>query len=142
MLGNDVGVLSDDCRAIAQFSENGKTYRGVNSGLKRIVCYQIDNGVIDNDKKRCDNALTIPEQKIAYFIELKGEDIKKAAIQIAATINHFGDKLNDYTVNGRIVCSRVPRPDVRASQIVSLERLLASKGGALEKRTRLLEENI
>lgn len=143
MLGNGSGVLSDDKRSIATFSENGVCYKAINPGQKRVIRYQVDEGlIVGNEKKRCDNALEVPDAKTIYFIELKGEDLKKAAVQIFKTVKEFSEDIKDLAIHGRIVCSRIPRPDVRSTQVVALERLLASKSGNLIKTSQLLEEKI
>jgi hypothetical protein len=135
-------VLSDDCRSIASFEENGMIYRGINNMRKRVIRYQVDCCEMPRDIKRCDNAIELPTCNNIYFIELKGEDIKKAAVQILCTINLYGRKLDGNKIFARIVCSRIPRPDIRSSQIVSLERAVGATGGNLTKTCRKLEESI
>lgn len=142
MLGSGRGVLTDDRRSIVQFSENGMTYKGININNRRVIRYQVDGGLISDDRKRCDNALAMPEINTVYFVELKGEDIRKAAVQIAHTVSEFNNELKNSSVFGRIICSRIPRPDIRSSEIVSLERTLAAKGGNLVKSCQALTENI
>jgi len=140
-IGN-TGLLSDDNRKLAQFSENGITYRAINKNSKRILRYQIDGAMITSESKKCDNALGLPDTKEFYLIELKGSDLKQASIQLYETICVLGQKLNDFIVSARIVCSRIPRPDIRATQIIRLERELLRRHGNLIKQSKFMEEEI
>ncbi|NVZ07749.1 hypothetical protein HW932_00560 [Allochromatium humboldtianum] len=142
MLSSCAVVLSDDRRKVPQFSENGMIYKALNDGKKRVIRYQIDSNAMSSDTKRCDNALEVVENDFVFFVELKGEDIKKAASQIHSTINHFATDLCGKILFGRIVCSRVPRPDIQSTQLVALKKKLAASGGNLLKGSRKIEEKI
>jgi len=136
------GLLSEDRRSIAQFNENGMIYKGINNTKKKVLRYQVDGAMISNGVKKCDNALGLPEQNIMYLIELKGSDLKKAAEQILETIVELSDKLDGMIVHGRVVCSRIPKPDIRSSQIIRLERELAQRKGNFFKQSKIIEEII
>ncbi|MCD4500676.1 hypothetical protein ABGV49_04880 [Chromobacterium vaccinii] len=142
MLDKNHKPISKDRRACVSFSENGMNYRGVNERKLLISMYKIDGGIISDNNKRCDNAFEVKELNSIYFIELKGEDIKKAATQIENTITILSNHLSGMSVYGRIVCSRAPRPDLRSSQIISLERVLMKMGGNLIKSCKTCEEKI
>jgi len=142
MLSHGIIVLSNDKRKIAKFIENGMVYKAINNKSKNVIRYQIDCSAMSCSVQRCDNALEIVDENNLYFIELKGMDIKKAAAQILSTISHFVSDLTNTKLFGRIICSRVPRPDLRSTQIVSLERKLAASGGNLIKASQILEETI
>lgn len=136
------GLLSDDRRTVAQFNENGMIYRGINNTNKKVLRYRIDGAMISGGVKKCDHALGLPEEQILYLIELKGSDLKKAAEQIYETISALRDKLDGMIVHGRAVCSRIPKPDLRSSQIIRLERALAQRQGSFFKQSKIIEEII
>ncbi|HDV6322488.1 hypothetical protein [Burkholderia vietnamiensis] len=138
----DTGLLSDDTRGISVFQENGIVHRGVNGDGKRILRYEVDGNMIKSAQKRCDYAIGIPGSDKVIFIELKGTDIKHASIQILDTITELGVKLNGFELHARIVCSRIPAPDLRSTQIIKLERKLAQTNGSLIKKCKELEEAI
>lgn len=137
-----VGLLSDDKRKFIQFKENGMEYRGINNQLKRTLRYDVDGAMISGNIKRCDKALFQPESLTVYLIELKGSDLKKAAEQISQTMLALRDSIKDCVVHGRAICTRIPAPDVRSSQIIRLERDLAKTNGSFKKSCRVLIEDI
>jgi hypothetical protein len=141
-LGNG-SHLSDDTRQSVNFDENGRKYQGNNKGSKRVIRYQIDGYILnDSDDEKCDNAFLLPDEKKAYLIELKGSDLKKAADQIYTTLERLKNHLTNCNVHGRIVCSHIPKPDLRSTNLVRLERALASKKGNLIYKSKLLIEDI
>lgn len=140
-LGNN-GLLSDDQRQFLSLSEAGKNYRLNNPNLRRLLCYQVDGGIITNQEERCDYAVGIPQKGELYFIELKGKDFRKAASQVLQTLRTLDARINGYILYARIVLSRVQRPDLRATSVIALERMIARSGGDLCRASRLLEENV
>lgn len=137
-----VGLTVNDNRPIVVLSENGMQYKANNLQGKNVICYDVDGVMIVSDSKKCDKALGIPDDGMLFLIELKGCDLKKASEQIFATIQVLDGKINDYKVFGRIVCSRIPKPEIRSTQVVRLERELARRKGNLKKNSRTLEESI
>lgn len=136
------GLLSDDKRKIVQFDENGIIYRGINNEKKRILRYCVDGEMIKDDKKKCDRAFGLPDHNIVYLIELKGCDLKKASEQIYETIIALESKISGYVIQGRAICSRIPKPDIKSTQVVRLEREIAKRKGSFIKSSRFFEENI
>ncbi len=135
------GLLSDDNRSVAQFEENGMVYKGVNQQRHRVLRYDVDGKMITQGKK-CDKALALPDLNTLYLIELKGCDLKKAATQLFETIKVLDHKLDGVVVHGRAVCSRIPKPDIRSTQVVRLERELAKRKGSFKKNSKVIEERI
>jgi hypothetical protein len=135
------GLISDDARFSVSFNQRGREYRAENPMARRVLCYKVDGGVIE-DGERCDFALGIPSFEVVCLIELKGKDLKKAASQILSTIQILGNKIEPYVIHGRIVLSRVSRPDLRSSVLIQLERTLAQRGGTVRRSTNIMEENI
>ncbi len=136
------GLISDDTRSRVLFEENKMKYIGNNPQRKQVQRYDIDGGMFNSERKKCDKALVIPDDKTTYFIELKGCDLKKAATQISETITILREKISGHTVHGRIICSRIPKPDIRSTQVVKLQQELLRYNGKLEKNSKVIEENI
>lgn len=136
------GLLSNDTRKLVTFKENNMQYIGINDSLKQVIRYRVDNGNINDTAKKCDTAAYLPSDSTIYLVELKGCDIKKACEQILNTMATLGDKLEGLTVHGRAVCSRIPTPDIRSSQVIKLERELAKRKGTFQKASRKLSEAI
>lgn len=139
-LGNK-GLLSDDDRQFIVFNAPRRSYRANNPSRLRVLRYLIDGAVI-NHGERCDYAFGLPNCQCVYLLEIKGKNIKKAANQLLATLDTLAYSLAPYTVHGRIVLNRIPRPDLRASNVIRLERRLAQKGGNVIRSCKVLEESI
>jgi hypothetical protein len=133
--------MSDDCRRIAAFAENGRKYHAENPEERKVVRCHIDGCAI-RDGERCDYALYVPDMDAVCFIELKGKDLKKAIQQISSTLTQLGGSTGSCIVHARIVLSRVSRPDVNSSYEIQLQRSLAQRGGKLKRDTTIMTENI
>lgn len=136
------GLIAMDDRLNVKFEENKMVYLAINNHRKNVHMYDVDGKMINTESKKCDKALVIQKTKEIYLIELKGCDLKKAAVQIFDTIQHINEKVVGYKIHGRIICSRIPKPDIKSSQVVRLERELAKRQGNLKKNSKQLEENI
>ncbi|WKC40636.1 hypothetical protein [Shewanella algae] len=137
-----IGLTVNDSRSIVVLSENGMQYKANNVKRKNVICYDVDGVMIASENKKCDKALGVPDDRALFLVELKGCDLKKASEQIFSTIQALDEKIGEFKVFGRIVCSRVPKPDIRSTQVVRLERELAKRNGNLKKNSRVLEEDI
>ncbi len=143
MILTGVEILSDDNRSVVIFEERrGIIYKGINSSKKKVVRYRVDNDDMAVILKRCDYAMELPAQKSLYLIELKGEDLRKAASQILSTLDHFKTVLEQYKIHARVVCSRTPRPDLVSTQVVKLKKTVAISGGDFKSASGRLEEGI
>lgn len=112
--------------------EHSRKYTLENSGRECIAKITVDNGLLTaGSGKKADYLLLRCEQDIAYFVELKGCDVAKACEQILSTITLLQSIVNTYRINARIVCSRVPTPDLRSSHRVRLENSCKRKNGTL-----------
>lgn len=138
----DVGRISSDKRTTVKFEENKMVYIGNNTRKRTVNMYDVDGVMFKGRQKKCDKAIEIPDIDEIYLIELKGCDLKKAAVQITETIENLGKKIEGSKVNGRIICSRIPKPDIRSTPVVKLERELAKRKGRLVKVSKKLEEDI
>lgn len=136
------GLQFDDNRQIVALSEGGKRYEARNPAKKRVLCYQVDGGMLGQPQKACDYLVGLPKSDIVYLIELKGNQLRDAVAQIASTIARLGNKLNGNVINGRVVLSRVQRPDIRTADVLILARNLAKTGGSLVYKSVQLTEDI
>ena len=137
----EAGLLSDDTRSEVLFRECTSTYRAYNPSGLRVLRYKVDGGIITIGS-RCDYLLGIVSRRECYLIELKGSDIKKAAEQILATLDALGPRFDKYVVSARIVLTRTPRPDLRSSILIKLERQIARLGGRVFRANRELSEQL
>ena len=74
-----------------------------------ILRVKVD-GCLPIETAKCDYLFEIPELARAYYVELKGRDVKHALEQILATVRHhfFATRHANYEKRGIIVSSRVP----------------------------------
>lgn len=135
------GLLSDDRRPKACFEEGGKEYRAENPEKLRVLRYHIDGAMI-TCAECCDYGLGLPERDTVILIELKGSDIKKAARQILSTIKALSPSIVGYNIHGRIVLARTPRPDIRSTPVIELERELARRHGLLKRECKVMTEKV
>ena len=86
-------------------TENKCTHVGENKAHDDVRHFLIDGGVLpkEKDPERCDYLLLNDSNQRAFFIELKGSDIKKAISQIETTVDMIVDSLPEYTVYKRII---------------------------------------
>lgn len=86
-------------------SENGCVHIGENKSHDNVRHFQIDGGVLPKGKEpvRCDYLLLNDSNMRAYYIELKGSDIKKAIEQIEASVAMIKASLPHYSVYKRII---------------------------------------
>ena len=89
---------------IIVFTENKKTIRFKNPDQDEYIKVHIDGEAI-KEGERCDYLLTSGNEKEEYFIELKGENIVKAASQLKTTIQNVGEFTENR--NSYIICTNV-----------------------------------
>jgi hypothetical protein len=135
------GLLGHDKRAIISFEANKRKYCASNPHGLSVLRYEIDGKMVTTGE-RCDYGMGVPRKGTVYLIELKGSDLKKAVRQINSTMDVLGEKLDGYIVHGRVVLSRISRPDLRASRVIALERRLIRSKGRLRKECSILTEEI
>jgi len=126
------------------FKDKGHSteYRYNNQSSNHLAKYRVDGGLISDDGAKCDFLLLNCEQKLSYFIELKGSDIIRAIEQIDRSIDKLKTDLPNFAFFARIVLSRVNTIDLKNTKFLKLEKKLNSLNGNLKKKTRLLEELI
>lgn len=137
-------IISDDCRKLIVLRDKGTSkYIGKNDNDKRIIVYQIDNGIIKSQSVvKCDYGLYNWDEDIIYLIELKGSDYDQAIEQIISTINLLITQCDINRVNARIVLTKVRTPEIGTTKEIKLKKILATCKGNLKKATTQLTENI
>lgn len=142
LTGNGIQLEFNDNRNVVALSENQRKYRAHNTNKRKLICYKLDCSSSEN-LKRCDYGLVVPTQATVYFIELKGIDRDRAALQILCTIKELKEQLSDLRIiNGRIVLSRVKYPNIERSNTKILKRKLLEYNGSLKQGCNLIEEDI
>lgn len=111
-----------------------------NDSLDELSKYHVDGCLINDDGSKCDFLLLNCTKEISYFIELKGSDLPKAIDQIDRSIDVLHKDFNSFSVEARIVLTRVNTIDLKMSKLIRLERKLKKLNGTLIKQTRLLTE--
>ncbi len=88
---------------------------------------------------RCDYLLLNEDSHMAYFIELKGSDLVKAAKQLEATEAFLRQKLSGYQAQYRIVANKCKTQEVRSS---AYRKYQIQWKGRLVQKTGFIEEKI
>lgn len=86
-------------------SENRCTHIGMNRNACDVRQFRVDGEVYSktDSASRCDYLLLNDSKADAYFIELKGSDLKKAIQQIDSTIADILPSIHNYTVYPRVI---------------------------------------
>lgn len=112
-----------------------------NDSLDTLSKYRVDGCLINDDDPKCDFLLLNCTKEISYFIELKGSDLIKAVEQIDRSINVLHKDFKEYSVEARIVLTRVNTTDLKSAKLIRLESKLKKLYGKLIKQTRQFTEN-
>ncbi|WP_420264277.1 hypothetical protein [Candidatus Magnetominusculus dajiuhuensis] len=121
---------------IIPVEENDKSFAINNISRKRFMVIRIDDCVIRQEQMKCDYLYVNCDDRILYFIELKGSHKLKAIKQILMTLNRF--KINEFYKNSKsvyayIVSSVVNNPpNVLPPERIRLDTELENKNGELE----------
>lgn len=122
--------------------ENGCKHIGHNPTGDDIRQFRVDGGIFTTPEEgeRCDylllNDTSTPPR--AYYIELKGSNIKKAISQIDTTVQKLSSSLPEYDIYRRIVY-HTGSHDVNHSYVL---RWKAQYSGRAIIKSSVLEENI
>ena len=138
-------IRTKDCVPIRQgkvgrivSEENGCKHVGINERSHEIRQFRIDSGVIAKNAEvlRCDYLVANDTARRAYFIELKGSDVKKAMRQIDNTVAMTKD-LDGYAVFPRIIFKGTINVNT------SLRTKWSAKyGGRVKIKRNMIEESI
>lgn len=130
----DCELFSDTRPIILLKDKRGKSeYRANNPTHKIATALQVDACITrENNLQKCDFLLLDEQERIAHFIELKGQDLATGIEQLIASVNLLFEQLqNDYqykTANAKLVVSRTPKI-LPAQKWIALRKLLQSYNG-------------
>ena len=130
-----------DNRPVAVISEKQKEIRFINEERKKVSNYHID-GCLIKDGMRCDFLFLVEDDKNAFFIELKGSELKKAIQQIDHSINPIICHLAGYRVSARVIIGHVRSPQVGSIYELKLKKRLKELKGDLKIQESGKEEKI
>jgi len=133
-------------KVVLKERRESREYHLQNNTEQELVVYEIDGGLIDDNKLlKCDFGI-YTERDILYMIELKGADYIHAIKQIQSTIDILLEKPNISVkqLNARIVLSKYQSPAILSTEEKKLNRLLKTKygNGTINRQTRKMEERI
>ena len=122
-------------------NENGRKLE-LDCAGERFVKVKIDGCVEPKggDNPRCDFMIIKEDENIEIYIELKGQDLKKAVKQIQQTIKMYGlSCANKYAA---IVTTKIPKKDTsRDISIMSLVRITLNSPFVKNNYLKLLYNN-
>lgn len=113
---------------VVKDSGNSQEYRITNGSSKEFCKIRVDNCLIREGEK-CDYLILDCQDKLAFFIELKGQDLKKAFTQIDSSISILIDEIQDFKIYARIVLNRMPSPNINSSIEIKLKKRLRKHNG-------------
>jgi len=111
-----------------------------NKSSDKLTKYKIDGCLISDEGAKCDFLLLNCNKKQSFFIELKGSDLIRAIEQIDRSIDMLIGSIEDFSINARIVLTRVNTIDLRNTKYLRLERRMKRLGGDLKKQSRRMTE--
>lgn len=114
-------------------------HRAINDkGQSDVRQYQLD-GKLVVDETCCDYLVLNDSAKSAYFIELKGSDIRTAVSQLEVTERRFRAELKGYAMFYRIIAKKMRTHELKSNTV----RKFQDKYGAkLQYATEKMEERI
>lgn len=105
-----------DTKIVSKDKHSSVRHIGLNEkGKNKVRQFQLDGEVIKN-KICCDYLLLNDTKENAYYIELKGSDIKHGIKQLEETAKLFEKELEDYQFYYRLVSSKVNTHDIKSSE--------------------------
>jgi hypothetical protein len=131
---------------VVRDSGNKQEYRVTNKNGKEICKIRVD-GCLIKDGERCDYLILVCENQSAFFVELKGHDLKKAISQIDSSLTKLISEIKEFKIYARIVLNRNPTPDINSSVEIKLRKRLKKHNGQdsgdlIKYKSQVLEENI
>jgi len=125
---------------VAKDNASGTAYRYYNQSNNSLSKFRIDNCLVVKESK-CDWLLLNCDTCQSFFIELKGSDLIKAVEQIDSAITKLLPNLTGYSVNARIVLTRVNIHDLIKIKYLRLKKRVEALNGSLLKQSQLMEES-
>ncbi|MHB8124548.1 MAG: hypothetical protein ACYDEJ_02705 [Desulfitobacteriaceae bacterium] len=126
-----------------KFEEKKKVIVFQNPKRREVICYCVDGGMINDPTiVKCDGLFIVLGLNKAVFIELKGVDVKHAIEQISNTARMYKKDLQDFGLNGRIICSSATPRLQNEPYYLKLDKYFRENGGRLLIRENKHKENI
>lgn len=132
--------LLDEGRRVIVLQEGGVRYIANNPDRRTVQHFKVD-GCLITYGKRCDDMIVVPDDDTCYLIELKGNHLDHALVQINTSLDHFTAVFRRARFFGRIVVSR-GTADLRSSSHRKLMERFRNLQGDLLVKSKVLEENI
>ncbi len=131
---------------VVKDSGNKQEYRVTNKNGKEICKIKVD-GCLIKESERCDYLILACEDKSAFFVELKGHDLKKAIGQIDSSLTNLITEIKEFKIYARIVLNRNPTPDINSSIEIKLKKRLKQQNGKdsgdlIKYKSKVLEESM
>ena len=124
-------------------NEKRRKYTAENVNSKTICKVRIDDCVIVGSSIiKCDYLFLVCDDSTALFIELKGQNMSHAIDQIEASIAYLSTILKNFSINARIVLSKVNTPDIQSSKLVKFKHKIKKLGGDVIYESRQMVERI
>lgn len=108
-------LCSKNAAQIVSKDRGNPQYHKANNITKAHVTHYKVDGIVMKAGSRCDYLLLNEDMKIAYFIELKGSDLVKAAEQLEATEQFLHQSLSGYQSQYRIIANKCKTQEIRSS---------------------------
>lgn len=117
------------------------TFKLLNPNKKVVDKFIVDDCLLlaYQRNEKCDFLFRVKESNNVFIVECKGSDILKAVSQLYSTLNILKDELNNFTIKGRIISTKVYSPNIRD---INYSRLRAKLKGDLIVKNIIFEENI
>lgn len=114
-------------------------HRALNiNGCSDVRQYRLDGELVIR-KTCCDYLVLNDTKQNAYFIELKGSDIKTAISQLESAEKICAPELRDYSIFYRIIAKKVCTHDVKSNKF---RKFQDQYGRKLKCATEKMEEDI
>ena len=123
---------------VSRETGENREHRAINpDGIYEVRHYQLDGKLVRN-QTCCDYLLLNDTRRKAYYIELKGKDVKKAVDQVLAGEKLCREELQGYLSYYRIVTSRSPTHNNAPKNLRNLQDRYGTK--RVICKTRKIEE--
>ena len=110
---------------IARDKHNRQTYQLENVKGRTCCKIQVDGCLLSSsEEKKCDYLLLFAPDNLAFFIELKGQDLETGCQQIDASIGALLQRLQGFDIYARIVLNKVRTPALNSSSEIRLKKRL------------------
>lgn len=126
--------LKSECCEVSKSSmisrtENKMTFRVKNDGRHEVTVCRVDGCMLGEGSKKCDY-LFVVGNIVAYLVELKGQDRRRALLQLVEAAEDLAVGELNVPVKTCIVTSKTPRADTKYQKDVLRLKTRFKKAGA------------